>query len=36
MAQRLRAFAYLVEDMGSVPSTHVEAYTFLQLQFQEI
>jgi hypothetical protein len=34
MAQHFRALAALVEDTGSVPSTHITAYNHLELQSQ--
>ena len=36
MAQQLRAFTVLAEDLGFVSSTHIMAHNHLQLQFQEI
>jgi hypothetical protein len=36
VAQQLRALAVLVEDMHSIPSTHMTADNCLWLQFQEI
>jgi hypothetical protein len=34
IAQRLRLLAFLPEDLGSIPSTHMAAYNYLQLQFR--
>lgn len=36
MIQELRAVAILVEDQGSVPSTHILAHNHLQLHFKWI
>lgn len=36
MVQQIRALADPAEDQGSDPSTHVEVYTYHQLQFKEI
>ncbi|EGW04989.1 hypothetical protein I79_003494 [Cricetulus griseus] len=36
MAQQLRALVALPEDLGSSPSTHMAAYSHLQLQSQGI
>lgn len=34
MVQRLEALATLLEDLGSVPTTHMTAHSYLQHQFQ--
>lgn len=34
MAQKSRARTALLEDVGSVPSTHIAPYNFLSLQIQ--
>ena len=36
MAQWLSALVALPEDPGSIPSTHMVTYNYLQLQFQGI
>jgi hypothetical protein len=36
MAQQYRALAVLLENWGSVPSTHMAVYNCLYLQFQGI
>jgi hypothetical protein len=34
IAHQLRALAVLVEDLGSIPSTHMETHKHLQLQIK--
>jgi hypothetical protein len=36
IAQQLRALAALLEDLGSILTSHMGAYTCLQLWFQKI
>lgn len=35
MAQKLRALAALIWDLGSIPSTHLVVHNYLQLQVQD-
>ena len=36
MAQQLRVFAALPENLGTIPKTHMVAYDHLELQLQRI